>query len=81
MRGTSVSAQKTHFSAILEAANGLPAVIYKRPHCGFAPFVSVAGSDRQGKLELNGAIVPAARSVGPLWIRAGAPHRSRSLSS
>lgn len=35
-RGTSVSAQKAHFSAILEAANGLPAVIYNSPHYGFA---------------------------------------------
>ncbi|MCA0044228.1 dihydrodipicolinate synthase family protein [Celeribacter litoreus] len=35
-RGTSVSAQKAHFSAILEAANGLPAVIYNSPYYGFA---------------------------------------------
>ncbi len=35
-RGTSVSAQKHHFSAILEAANGLPAVIYNSPYYGFA---------------------------------------------
>ena len=34
-RGTSVPAQKAHFSAILEAANGLPAVIYNSPHYGF----------------------------------------------
>ncbi|PRX11195.1 UNVERIFIED_ORG: 4-hydroxy-tetrahydrodipicolinate synthase [Martelella mediterranea] len=35
-RGTSVSAQRAHFSAILEAANGLPAVIYNSPYYGFA---------------------------------------------
>ncbi|WP_180898964.1 dihydrodipicolinate synthase family protein [Martelella soudanensis] len=34
-RGTSVSAQKAHFSAILAAADGLPAVIYNSPHYGF----------------------------------------------
>ncbi|WP_226626586.1 dihydrodipicolinate synthase family protein [Alloyangia pacifica] len=34
-RGTSVSAQKAHFSAILEAAD-LPAVIYNSPYYGFA---------------------------------------------
>ena len=34
-RGSSVSAQKAHFSAILEAADGLPAVIYNSPHYGF----------------------------------------------
>lgn len=35
-RGTSVSAQKAHFSAILEAAPSLPAVIYNSPYYGFA---------------------------------------------
>ncbi len=35
-RGTSVSAQKAHFSAILEVAKELPAVIYNSPHYGFA---------------------------------------------
>jgi 1-pyrroline-4-hydroxy-2-carboxylate deaminase len=35
-RGSSSSAQKSHFSAILEAANGLPAVIYNSPYYGFA---------------------------------------------
>lgn len=35
-RGSSVAAQKAHFSAILEAANGLPAVIYNSPYYGFA---------------------------------------------
>lgn len=35
-RGTSVSAQKHHFSAVLEAAKGLPAVIYNSPYYGFA---------------------------------------------
>ncbi|MBR0557890.1 dihydrodipicolinate synthase family protein [Ciceribacter sp. L1K23] len=35
-RGSSVSAQKAHFSAILEAASGLPAVIYNSPYYGFA---------------------------------------------
>ena len=35
-RGTSVSAQKAHFSAILEVAKDLPAVIYNSPHYGFA---------------------------------------------
>ena len=34
-RGSSVAAQKAHFAAILEAANGLPAVIYNSPHYGF----------------------------------------------
>ncbi|QQA43571.1 dihydrodipicolinate synthase family protein [Pelagovum pacificum] len=35
-RGGSPAAQKAHFSAILEAANGLPAVIYNSPYYGFA---------------------------------------------
>ncbi|MBP0616791.1 dihydrodipicolinate synthase family protein [Jiella mangrovi] len=35
-RGTSVAAQKAHFTAILEAASGLPAVIYNSPYYGFA---------------------------------------------
>lgn len=35
-RGSSSSAQKDHFSAILKAANGLPAVIYNSPYYGFA---------------------------------------------
>lgn len=35
-RGTSVSAQKAHFSAILEAAPSMPAVIYNSPYYGFA---------------------------------------------
>ncbi|WP_432381247.1 dihydrodipicolinate synthase family protein [Duganella sp. P38] len=35
-RGSSPSAQKAHFSAILEAAPKLPAVIYNSPYYGFA---------------------------------------------
>lgn len=35
-RGTSVAAQKAHFSAILKAAPELPAVIYNSPYYGFA---------------------------------------------
>lgn len=35
-RGTSVSAQKAHFSAILKTAPSLPAVIYNSPYYGFA---------------------------------------------
>ncbi|MCD7061425.1 dihydrodipicolinate synthase family protein [Pelagibacterium xiamenense] len=35
-RGTSPVAQKAHFSAILEASGGLPAVIYNSPYYGFA---------------------------------------------
>lgn len=35
-RGTSVSAQKAHFKAILSAAPKLPAVIYNSPYYGFA---------------------------------------------
>ncbi|WP_275285795.1 dihydrodipicolinate synthase family protein [Halomonas elongata] len=35
-RGTSVVAQKAHFSAILKAAPSLPAVIYNSPYYGFA---------------------------------------------
>lgn len=35
-RGTSISAQKAHFSAILAAAPDLPAVIYNSPYYGFA---------------------------------------------
>ena len=34
-RGPSPSAQEAHFAAILEAANGLPAVIYNSPYYGF----------------------------------------------
>lgn len=35
-RGSSVMAQKAHFSAILDAAPKLPAVIYNSPYYGFA---------------------------------------------
>lgn len=35
-RGSSPAAQKAHFSAILEAAPNLPAVIYNSPYYGFA---------------------------------------------
>ncbi|MBY6109886.1 dihydrodipicolinate synthase family protein [Halomonas sp. DP1Y21-3] len=35
-RGTSVTAQKAHFAAILDAAPDLPAVIYNSPYYGFA---------------------------------------------
>ena len=35
-RGSSATAQKAHFSAILEAAPNLPAVIYNSPYYGFA---------------------------------------------
>ena len=34
-RGTSPVAQRNHFAAILEAADGLPAVIYNSPYYGF----------------------------------------------
>lgn len=34
-RGTSHAAQRAHFSAILQAADGLPAVIYNSPYYGF----------------------------------------------
>ncbi|WP_269585383.1 dihydrodipicolinate synthase family protein [Roseibium sp. Sym1] len=35
-RGSSVTAQRHHFSAILKAASSLPAVIYNSPYYGFA---------------------------------------------
>ncbi|MEW5420983.1 dihydrodipicolinate synthase family protein [Amorphus sp. 3PC139-8] len=35
-RGTAPSAQRAHFSAVLDAAKGLPAVIYNSPYYGFA---------------------------------------------
>ncbi|SNY93205.1 4-hydroxy-tetrahydrodipicolinate synthase [Cohaesibacter sp. ES.047] len=35
-RGSSSSAQKAHFSAVLEAGKSLPAVIYNSPYYGFA---------------------------------------------
>src|SRR5262249_55417623 len=34
-RGSSVAAQRAHFEGILEAAGGLPAVIYNSPYYGF----------------------------------------------
>jgi 4-hydroxy-tetrahydrodipicolinate synthase len=34
-RGTSTAAQRAHFSAVLNAAGGLPAVIYNSPYYGF----------------------------------------------
>jgi 4-hydroxy-tetrahydrodipicolinate synthase len=34
-RGSSVAAQCSHFTEVLEAANGLPAVIYNSPYYGF----------------------------------------------
>ncbi|MEM8876663.1 MAG: dihydrodipicolinate synthase family protein [Pseudomonadota bacterium] len=35
-RGSSLAAQRAHFAGILEAADGLPAVIYNSPYYGFA---------------------------------------------
>ncbi|WP_424980088.1 dihydrodipicolinate synthase family protein [Leisingera sp. S232] len=35
-RGTSVAAQKNHFTAILDAAPNVPAIIYNSPYYGFA---------------------------------------------
>ena len=34
-RGSSVAAQRSHFSAVLDAANSLPAVIYNSPYYGY----------------------------------------------
>jgi 1-pyrroline-4-hydroxy-2-carboxylate deaminase len=34
-RGSSASAQRAHFEGVLEAANGLPSVIYNSPYYGF----------------------------------------------
>ena len=34
-RGTSLDAQRHHFAAVLEAAGGLPAIIYNSPYYGF----------------------------------------------
>jgi len=34
-RGTSLAAQRAHFEGVLEAAQGLPAVIYNSPYYGF----------------------------------------------
>jgi 4-hydroxy-tetrahydrodipicolinate synthase len=34
-RGSSVAAQRSHFLSVLDAANGLPAVIYNSPYYGF----------------------------------------------
>ena len=34
-RGSSVAAQHSHFAAVLDAANGLPAVIYNSPYYGY----------------------------------------------
>lgn len=34
-RGSSVAAQRSHFAAVLDAANGLPAVIYNSPYYGY----------------------------------------------
>lgn len=34
-RGSSAAAQREHFSMVLEAADGLPAVIYNSPYYGF----------------------------------------------
>lgn len=34
-RGSSVAAQRSHFEGVLEAAQGLPAVIYNSPYYGF----------------------------------------------
>ena len=34
-RGSSVAAQRAHFAAVLDAADGLPAVIYNSPYYGF----------------------------------------------
>lgn len=34
-RGSSIAAQRSHFAAVLDAANGLPAVIYNSPYYGY----------------------------------------------
>ena len=34
-RGSSIAAQRSHFAAVLDAANGIPAVIYNSPYYGY----------------------------------------------
>ncbi|WP_151705620.1 dihydrodipicolinate synthase family protein [Nitrincola alkalilacustris] len=53
-RGTSVSAQKAHFSAILNAAPALPAVIYNSPYYGFATRADLFFELREQHLNLIG---------------------------
>jgi 4-hydroxy-tetrahydrodipicolinate synthase len=53
-RGSSASAQKAHFSAILQAAPTLPAVIYNSPYYGFATRADLFFALRQEHRNLIG---------------------------
>jgi len=53
-RGSSASAQKAHFSAILKAAPDLPAVIYNSPYYGFATRADLFFALRQEHRNLVG---------------------------
>ncbi|MCA9062410.1 MAG: dihydrodipicolinate synthase family protein, partial [Planctomycetaceae bacterium] len=53
-RGTSPAAQRCHFSAILNAAPGLPAVIYNSPYYGFETKADLFFSLRQDHANLVG---------------------------
>lgn len=53
-RGSSITAQKDHFSAILAAAPNLPAVIYNSPYYGFATRADLFFELRNKHLNLIG---------------------------
>jgi len=75
-RGSSVAAQRAHFSAILGAAPSLPAVIYNSPYYGFQTDGSLFTQLRHehenlvGFKEFGGA---AALSAAAEWITSGDP--------
>ena len=53
-RGSSLAAQRAHFSAILAAAPDLPAVIYNSPYYGFATRADLFGELRRSHKNLVG---------------------------
>ena len=53
-RGSSVSAQRAHFAAILTAGGDLPAVIYNSPHYGFETKADLFGELRKDHANLIG---------------------------
>ena len=53
-RGSSANAQRAHFSQVLEAADGLPAIIYNSPYYGFETKADLFFSLRQAYPNLVG---------------------------
>ncbi len=76
-RGTSPAAQRVHFEAVLEAAGGLPAVIYNSPYYGFETKADLLRAQREASASRR--LQGVRRCEGPL-LRGRAHHGPRSLA-